>query len=306
MGGSSGGYSGPVGATGALAGGEAGAPALAGPVGSTGPSSPGPPGGPSAERSLTVAGRVGLVGRTGFYLLLTGIAARIAALGGAAHQADAQGALALVCRSPLGEVAVGLAAAGFVLLGAGRVVGAWRDRGVGAARRAVALVQGLFYVGVAWVPSSYLAGNHQSGSQQSQRQATGRLLALPGGRALVVAIGVVLVAVCAVQVRGALERRFEEGLELGGAPAAVRRLAGWAGVVGLAARALVVLPIGVFLVVAGVRRDPGWALGTDGELLRLSGHPWGVAVLAAVCLGLLTTTAYSAIEARYRRVVSAR
>ncbi|MDA8284681.1 MAG: hypothetical protein M0Z42_15635 [Actinomycetota bacterium] len=54
------------------------------------------------------------------------------------------------------------------------------------------------------------------------------------------------------------------------------------GVVGITARALVFLPIGIFLIISAVQHHSGDSYATDAELLRLSGHDWGIAVIAAV------------------------
>jgi hypothetical protein len=259
------------------------------------------------EEGVSLVARLGLAGRTGFYLLLAGITVRIAFLGGAAgDQADAHGALAIVSRPLAGRVAIGGVALGFALFGLGRIIGAVQDSSVSATRRWMTLAQGLFYLAMTYVPASFLAGHQSAGSQQQQQQTTAKLLKLPGGRPLVIAIGVILVAVCAEQIHGAVRRDFADGLALGRAPGWVRRVAGTAGVVGISARALVFLPVGVFLIVSAVEADPARSYGTDGELLRLSGHPWGVAVLAAVAAGLGVFAVFSAIETRYREVISAR
>lgn len=69
---------------------------------------------------------------------------------------------------------------------------------------------------------------------------------------------------------------------------------------------MVFVPVGVFLVAAAVQLRPSDAKGIDGELLSLSGRVWGSVVLAAVALGLGLFAVYSGLEARYRKVVSAR
>jgi hypothetical protein len=156
------------------------------------------------------------------------------------------------------------------------------------------------------VPALFLAGKHQTGSQQQQQKTTARLLSLPGGRWIVVALGLIMIVVCGVQIRGALRRDFQDGLQLEGAPRLVRRLANGAGAIGITARSLVFMPIGIFLIVAAIQYNPNHSYGTDAELLRLSGHSWGVAILAAVSAGLAVFVVFSCIETRYRNVVSAR
>lgn len=258
------------------------------------------------KQGLTLFGRLGLAGRTGFYAILTALTIRIALLGGASgHQADAHGALALISRPTIGKVAIGAVALGFLLFGAGRLLGAVKDEEASAVNRALTVVQGLFYLALTYVPCSYLAGNYATGSQQQQTKSTSEVLGLPGGQIIVIVAGVIFVGVCVQQIHGALAENFRKGLDTDDAPAWLRRLARVSGVVGIAARALVFLPVGIFLIVSAAEFSPGKSYGTDAELLKLSGHTWGVAVLAAVALGLAVFTLYSAIETRYRKVVSA-
>lgn len=260
-----------------------------------------------AARGLSVLGRLGLAGRTGFYVILTGITLRIALLGGRSkQQADAQGALALVSRPLIGKMAIAAVALGFVLFGVGRLVGAVKDDSVSRVRRVLTALQGLFYVVLAYVPSSYLAGNYMTGSQQEQQKATAELLGMTGGQEIVFAVGVILLAVCAQQIRGALKQDFRDGLDLDHAPHPVRSVTGGAGVIGITARALVFMPVGIFLMVSAVQFDPGHSYGTDAELLRLSGYGWGIAVLCVVAAGLAVFTVFSAIETRYRKVISSK
>lgn len=259
-----------------------------------------------AEKGLSLAGRLGLAGRTGFYLILTGLTIRIAMLGGATgRQADAQGALSLVSRPWVGKIAIGAVALGFVLFGAGRLVGMFRDKSASRKDQILTGLQGLFYLALAYVPSSYLAGRRQTGSQQQQKHTTAELLRLPGGRVIVIGLGAIVLIVSAQQIRTALTGDFEQGLDTRGAPRPIPRAAQIGGIVGIIARALVFAPVGFFLILSGIELDPNKSYGTDGELLRLSGYTWGLALLAAVATGLLIFVVYSAIETRYRRVVSA-
>lgn len=259
-----------------------------------------------AERTLSALGRIGLAGQTAFFAVLTALTVRVAVLGGASRQqADAHGALALVSRPTIGKVGIAVVAAGLLLFGVARIVGATRDHDASAWSRVSAALQGGFYAALTYVPVSYLAGDRSAGSQQQQHRTAAQVLGMPLGRALLVAVGIIVVAVSVAQVRIAARRDFEDGLDLARMPTPVRRVTGVAGVVGITARALVFFPIGVFLVVTAVLDRPGDAYGTDQELLSLSGHSWGVAVLAAVAAGLATFVVYSAIQTVYRDVVSA-
>lgn len=261
----------------------------------------------ASRKPITLLGRAGLAGRTAFYAILTALVIRIALLGGPPHhQADANGALLLVSRPTIGKVAIAVVALGFVLFGVGRIAGAVGDHSVSTGRRAMTAAQGLFYIALAYVPAAFLSGNHQTGSQQQQQHTATEILHLPGGRVLLGVLGGIAIAICAVQIRGALRRDFQDGLDLNHAPRVTRRVAMTAGPVGITARSLVFLPVGIFLIVAAVQADPGHAYGTDRELLDLANHAWGVVLLALVAAGLLVFVIFSAIETRYRIIVSAR
>lgn len=260
----------------------------------------------TAETGLSVVGRMGLAGRTGFYLILTALIIRIALLGGAKHQADAQGALSLVGRSLPGKLAIGAVAAGFVLFGVGRLVGSWKDDDEATSKRILTVVQGLFYLFLASIPAGFLAGNKAAGSQQQQQKDTADVLGLPGGQVILVILGLIAIGVCVQQIRGALKRDFKDGLKLRQAPHWVRRTVDGAGVIGITSRALVFFPIGIFLILAAIKANPNRSYGTDKELLALSGHVWGSVILAVIAAGLAVFVVYSGIETRYRAVVSAR
>lgn len=258
------------------------------------------------EHAAQSIGRLGFVARGVFYAVLAYLVVRIALLhgdgGGAAGsgQADAQGALSLVARTVLGKGALAVASLGFLLLGVVRLVAAVRDRRPGRWRRLTVAGQGLLYLALAAVPARYLAGQHSTGSERQQHTTARQLLGLPGGAAIVVIAGVAVVLVCAWQVRGVLRRDFVDGLSLGHSSGWVRRLTVVVGAVGITGRALVFVPVGCFLVVAGLTYDPRRARGLDGEVLLLSGHLWGRLLLGAVSLALAAFAVYSLLEARYR------
>ena len=255
------------------------------------------------KRGFRIVARAGLVARSVFYLLLAGLAIDVAVTRGhGGHQANAHGALSVVATTPSGYLAVLLTAVGFFMLGVARIVGALRDGQLPAWRRTTTALQGVFYVALTWVPLSFVLGRRGVGSEQSQHAETAQVLAWPGGRLLVIAVGVVVVVVCGWQVRTAWTRDFTDGMAMPKRSRRVRRLITWSGVVGIVARALVFVPVGVFLVVAGVQADPQHADGLDATLAAMSRHSWGSLALGLVAAGLLVFAAYSLLEARYRRV----
>jgi hypothetical protein len=256
---------------------------------------------------VTAVAKVGLAGRTGFYLVLTVLTARIAAFGGRGYPQDnASGALGLIGGPFIGKLAIAAVALGFLSFGTGRLIAMTRDRSVSWPRRVTTGLQGGFYLFLAWVLVSYLAGNTAAGSEGQQHRTADQILSWPAGPELVALVGLVTIAVSAFQVRTAVSRDFADGMEVGDAPPGVRRLTHLVGFVGISARALVLFPVGVLLIVAGVNSNASHASGLDDEMLALSGTAWGLAVLALVSLGLATFTVYSALETRYRDVLAGR
>jgi hypothetical protein len=235
--------------------------------------------------------------------LLAGLVVKVAAEGNTGPQADANGALSTVASNPVGEAAVVGVALGFFAFGATRLWSVWHDRRPNRWHRAGAALQGAFYIALVWVPLSYVLGNRSAGSNQSQHRIAGDLLALPAGQEIVVALGVVVIAVCGFQIRTALSQDYADGMRIGGAPRWVGWLVRGAGTIGIPARALVFLPLGVCLIIAAVQSNPKHADGLDQLLAKLSGYWWGEVLLVLTTLGLLVFATYSFLEARYRKVL---
>ena len=69
---------------------------------------------------------------------------------------------------------------------------------------------------------------------------------------------------------------------------------------GIAARGVVFGVIGIGLVMAAWRTDPGEAMGVGGALRWLAGQAYGPWILAVVAAGLIAYGFYEFVRARYR------
>lgn len=255
------------------------------------------------SRAAEWSARCGLAARAFFYLLLGYLALRVAFLpSSATSAANAHGALATVAATVFGKIAITAAAAGFAAFALARLSAAVRDQDGPRWRRYAAAIQGVVYLALAYVPISFLIGDHSTGSERQQHQRTAELLGFPGGRELVVAIGLVVIGVCVWQICQVVLNDPNEDLDLAATSATAKRVIHVVGTVGLVARAMVFLPIGGFLIVAAIRYDPSQADGLDGELLALSGHAWGTALIVLAAAGLLAFATFSAVQARYQEV----
>jgi hypothetical protein len=262
---------------------------------------------PSAPpRALRLAARLGLVARGLFYLLLAGLAAQLALDSGGSGpaQANANGALTQVAGAPLGFALLAGAALGFLAFALVRVYGAITDGRHGVWRRLSTAGQGVIYIGMALVTASFLLGRRGTGSEQQQRSTAQSIITWPFGRALLVAAGLVVLAMCGWQLLVAARGDFTDSLRDGKMSALVRRLTLVTARVGIPARALAVAPVGVFLVVAAIRADPQQAKGLDAVLLDSSRTPVGRVLVVLAAAGFLVFALYSLLEARYREVAS--
>lgn len=140
----------------------------------------------------------------------------------------------------------------------------------------------------------------QSTNQQSQ-DFTAKAMAHGGGRALVVAAGLVIVGIGGYMLWQGVSKRFLRDLQLSGTSRRIREVVERLGTVGNVARGVVFAGIGVFMVVAAVRYDPQAAKGIDATLRSFAHAPLGPWLLGAVAVGLAVFGTYSLCEARWHR-----
>lgn len=255
--------------------------------------------------ALRSTARLGLIGRAVFYSLLAGLAFSLLVGPPAAEQpANANGALRAVANTRGGAALLAGAVVGFAAYGVARLVGASTDRGQRRLRRTSTAGQGVAYLAFAWVTASFLLGQKDAGSEQQQEQTAGAVLGLPGGRVLVIAVGLAIVGVCLWQLTVAARGHFGDTLRDAQMAPAVHAIVWMIARVGIAARALAYVPVGVLLVLAGTRSAPDQAGGVDAVLLELTGTAWGRVLIVLTAAGFTVFAAYSLLEARYRDVTT--
>lgn len=203
-----------------------------------------------------------------------------------------------------GVALLAAAVIGFVAYGVARLVGAATDGGQGTLRRVSTAGQGAVCLAFAWVTGSFLLGQRSAGSEQQRERTTGVVLALPGGRALVVTVGAAVVGVCLWRLIVAAKGHFGDTLNEEDMSRPVHALVWLIARIGIVARALAYAPVGVLLIIAGVRSDPQRADGLGAVLLELTRTGWGRVLVALIAVGFVVVPAYSLIEARYREVTT--
>jgi len=262
-----------------------------------------------SSRAMEAIARAGLAARGLTYLIIALIAAQIA-LGGAAQSADQHGAIEDVASRPFGRLLLIAMALGFAAYACWRwSVAAVGGPGAGAesaakewAQRLGALAMGFVYAGLCFSTLLVVTGRSTSSSTQQQQSATARLLGLPLGQALVIAIGVGIVIGGSVVIWRALTRTFEKNLASEKMGQRMRRWATGLGIAGNGAGGIVLGLVGVFLIQAAAANNAHASKGLDQTLRTVAHAPFGQALLLVVTVGLAAYGLYSFVEMRFRRV----
>lgn len=247
--------------------------------------------------------RLGLVTRGMLHVVVGWLAFRIAQ-GEPGRRADQQGALATIVRQPLGRILVLVLAIGFLAYAAWRFVeAAVNPDDKGALQRIGKVLRGVFYVGLFVSAMRMVVGGASSAKGGSESgDITATVLGWPGGRALVVAAGIVLFAMgCWNGYRG-ITQKFEKDLKKFEMSEAARTWTGRIGSFGHLARMVAYFVVSFFLVRAAVRIEPGKGVGLDASLHELAGRSYGPWVLMVVGAGLAAFGLYQFVLARYREI----
>lgn len=258
----------------------------------------------TASPALRRVARVSLVSRGVLYLVVAVLAVELAF--GRRVQPNTQGALRAVAHEPLGSALLVLLAAGLAahaswqaLLAIAGPDGARDGRDVALARAANA-GRALLYGGLAVIAVQLvLGGNPEASTTREQQDWTGHVLRWPGGRALVVVIGLAVVAGGAVVTWRGFDGRFRRDLRVGEMSERTRHVVSALAKAGIAARGIVAALVGVFVVEAAVRFDPADSSGIDGALAQLRNARYGPVLLVIVAGGLAAYGLYTFALARY-------
>jgi hypothetical protein len=250
--------------------------------------------------------RAGLAARGVMYAIIGWIAVQVA-FGHSRQQADRTGALHSIGSTPIGGILLWLLVIGFIGMALWRlseaVYGSPGTSGPKASSRLAALARAVVYAAVAYGVLEYAigAGSPQSSDEQSV-DLTATLLRHPGGRALVVVIGLAFIGGGLYLAYRAWRKAFRPELELGRLRPVLRRGVEWLGEWGGMARGIVFVTVGVFLVIAAADAQPQQAKGIDSALRTLAATPLGPWLLVLVAIGLIMFGLFSCCEAKLLRL----
>jgi uncharacterized protein DUF1206 len=250
--------------------------------------------------------RAGLVARGVMYVVIGWLAVQIA-FGHASRQADQAGALHAIGATPVGGFLLWLLVIGFIGMALWRLsealYGLPRTPGRTAGSRLAALGRAVIYGVIAYGVLRYALGAGSPPSSDTQSaDLTAALMRHPGGRILVVVIGLALIGGGVYLGYQAWRKEFLRELALRRLRPGARRVVEWIGEFGGIARGLVFVTAGIFLVIASVRAQPRQAKGVDSALRALAATPLGPWLLLLVAIGLVMFGIFSCCEAKWLRL----
>jgi hypothetical protein len=244
----------------------------------------------------------------GFLYLVIGMMAALTAFGRGGETTDSKGALEDLYRQPFGQALLLLATAGLLGYAAFSAYLAVFDPErhtpgwAGVAKRIGRGLVALLHVSLGAYALHLLQGGKREPTDA--HRGTAELLGWspPLGQLLVGLGGAAIVGFALQQLACAWRSKLDEQLDLSALSSGTRLLAIRTSRIGIAARAVVFLVAGGFLLTAAITADPSRAKSFGESLAALRETPAGEPLLAAVSLGLVAYAVYEFIEARYRRI----
>lgn len=259
--------------------------------------------GRQAETSdwLDHAVRAGLVAYGVVHLLIGWLAVQLA-LGDHSQQASTKGALHELAQQPFGKVLVWAVALGMLLLVVWRVLeaafGHREEEGADRVRKRVASGgKAAIYVALAVTAIRVATGSASSGKGSSGW--TAQLMDVPGGRWLVAAAGLAIIAYAGNIAWRGWKEKFAEHLDtegkLGNRGAAYLLV----GKVGYVAKGISLALVGALFVGAGVTHQANKSGGLDAGLQSVLGQPFGPYLLIAIGVGIACYGLFCFARARH-------
>jgi hypothetical protein len=259
---------------------------------------------------MTVLARCGYAAKGVVYLIIGGIAAQVA-IGAGGAVTDQKGVLhTILAQQPFGPILLGVVAVGLFGFALWCFIQAVFDtEGKGTSAKGLIARIGYAAVGITYAALAYGAfqlvvgsGSGGKGSNASTQDGTALLLKQPFGPALVIIVGLLVLAVACYLFYTAYAAKFQAQLNVATLSAQVKKVIMAVGRAGYAALGVVTSIIGIFLIVAAFQNNASQAKGLDGALQELAHQRFGQVLLGVVAVGLFAYGVYSLVEARYRRV----
>jgi hypothetical protein len=262
----------------------------------------------AANPALELLERLGYVVRGALYAVMGLLALRVVLSVAGGQTTDLTGSLVFLIGNPLGKLvlivaAVGLAA--YSLWGFTRAIYDPLHRGSDASgymARLGFVTSALSYAAIVVFALQLIAGSGASAADGTQKTVAA-VLTHPAGGPLTILIGLVVIGVALGQFLEAIRATFAQDLKGAEMSARTRANVVKLGRFGMAARGVIFLIIGWFVVQAGIHHDPAQAQGFGGAFVFLLAQPFGRILMGIVALGFVALGLHSFACARWVRLM---
>ncbi|MCW2764428.1 MAG: hypothetical protein JWO11_387 [Nocardioides sp.] len=249
--------------------------------------------------------RLGLVAYGVVHLLIAWLAIQLA-FGDNEGKASSTGAMNQLAQQPFGEVLVWLVALGMFLLVLWRLLEAAAghrdaDGGERLRKRLTSAGKAVIYAAIGLSALQVAAGSAGSsgGKKSGFDSTTAKLMDLPAGQWIVVAIGLVIVGFGGAHVWRAWTEKFAEHLDPEGRSGDSGRAYLLFGKVGYAAKGVAIAIVGSLFVYAGASHEAKKSGGLDQALHKVLEQPFGPVLLILIGVGLASYGLFCFARARH-------
>jgi len=251
--------------------------------------------------------RIGYASRALVYIL-AGLLSLSAALEGG-RSAGPKGAFGKVIQVPFGDILLYCIALGLICFAVWRTTQAIYDpdrfnRGPSSALRRLIVYGGSAFIhfGLAVAAINVAFVKRSADEDREARDWTAWLLSQPFGRALTMIVGLGIAIAGLAFVFQAFKAEFRKNLmEYKNEKKWILTL----GRIGFAARGVVFILVGCFLIIAGWFHDPRQATGVAGALKAMQNSDFGAPLLAVTAAGLFCFGLFELGQAVWRRIAPA-
>ena len=170
--------------------------------------------------------------------------------------------------------------------------------GEGLIARTGLITSGLIHLGIGVLAFTLLFTSGEGGGGSSIPRWVGTVMGWPGGRWIVALVGLVTIGAGIYYIHKGWKEKYLKHLY------GNRFTANWNPVLkaGVIAQGVIVAIIGLLFVYAAWRANPNEAGGVGRAFSWLTGQPYGQALVAIICIGLLGFAVFLFVNAAYRIV----
>lgn len=251
--------------------------------------------------------RVGYAARGIVYSTIGLLALRVA-LGKGGALATPQAAIATIGRQPGGMILLWALLVGLISYSLWGVIRAVLDPlhkghdAKGLLTRFGYLVSAVSYAILAYFTYGFIQGAAQSSNSAQAHKLLTALIKMPGGRWVIVVIGLAVLASGLAQIYQSLKASFVKRFKIYAMTADQLKLVTRLGQFGGAARGVVFAIVGFLITLGAYRANPSQQVGIDTALAWLRQQPYGVWLLAIVAAGLIAFGVDSILNAVWLRI----